>query len=134
MPGLKLPRMTKQRRAILAALQGDTSHPTAEEIYLRVKRELPHISLATVYRNLRRLAEEGLVQEIPTPHGPARYDPTTRPHYHFLCDECGRVYDVRLAVQNRFHHELALQGFKVRAHEMMFYGLCPACNRQNAQS
>ncbi len=49
-----LPRLTKQRKAIFAALQGDTSHPTAEEIYWRVKHELPHISLATVYRNLKQ--------------------------------------------------------------------------------
>jgi Fur family ferric uptake transcriptional regulator/Fur family peroxide stress response transcriptional regulator len=125
-----LPRLTKQRKAIFTALQGDTSHPTAEEIYLRVKHELPHISLATVYRNLKRMAQEGLIQEIPTPHGPARYDPHTRPHYHFLCDGCGRVRDVKLPLQNHFHRELARQGYQVRTHEILFRGLCPKCRSQ----
>ena len=123
-----LPRVTKQRKAIFAALQGDTSHPTAEEIYLRVKQELPHISLATVYRNLKLMVREGLLVEIPTPSGPTRYDPQTREHYHFLCDHCERVYDVQIPVQTRLNWELARQGYYVRAHEMIFYGLCPSCH------
>ncbi len=122
-----LPRVTKQRKAIFAALQGNTSHPTAEEIYRCVKEQLPHISLATVYRNLKLLSQEGLIQEIMTGDGPSHYDFRTHDHYHFLCDRCERVLDVELPVQAHFHQRLRRQGFAVRSHELVFRGLCPAC-------
>lgn len=123
-----LPRITRQRKAIFAALQGDTSHPTADEIYRRVKKDLPHISLATVYRNLKLLAEEGLILEISAPEGPNRYDPQTHAHYHFICDECGGVYDVTVPVQVQLERELGKKGFEVRSHETVFYGRCQGCN------
>ena len=123
----ELPRMTKQRKAIFSALQRDSTHPTAEEIYQRVKRRLPHISLATVYRNLKLLTQEGLVREIVTPDGPTRYDCRTEAHYHFCCDRCGRVWDLQLPVQTGLNSELTRQGYHVRFHEMVFYGLCRAC-------
>lgn len=126
-----LPRITKQRKAIFAALQGDTTHPTADEIYRRVKKELPHISLATVYRNLKFLAEEGLILEISAPEGPNRYDPQTHEHYHFICDECRGVFDVKVPVQAHLECELGRQGYEVRTHETVFYGWCASC-RSNA--
>ncbi len=122
-----LPRVTKQRKAIFSALQGDTSHPTAEEVYQRVKRQLPRISLATVYRNLKLLAQEGLILEISTPNGPNRYDPHVQAHYHFFCDHCERVYDVEIPVQQALNRELNRQGYRVRSHETIFYGLCREC-------
>jgi Fur family peroxide stress response transcriptional regulator len=124
----RAPRVTKQRKAIFSVLQGDNSHPTAEEIYQRVKQRLPHISLATVYRNLRMLTQEGLILEISTPDGPNRYDPQTHQHYHFLCDQCGRVYDVEIPVQRQLNQELSRQGYRVRSHETVFYGLCQNCH------
>ena len=129
-----LPRVTKQRKAIFSLLQGDTFHPTADEIYQRAKKQLPHISLATVYRNLKLLAQEGLILEIPTPDGPNRYDPQTHQHYHFLCDRCECVYDVEIPVQTQLNHELIRQGFSVRSHETVFYGLCRRCSPQTRSS
>lgn len=123
----RLPRVTKQRRAIFAALQGDTSHPTAEEVYLKVKEQLPHISLATVYRNLKLLARQGLIREITTGDGPHRYDFRTHEHSHFRCDRCGRVYDVDLNVPRDLPQELARRGFHVRTQDLVFHGLCPDC-------
>lgn len=131
-PNWGLPRITKQRKAIFLALQGDTSHPTAEEIYRRVKEQLPHISLATVYRNLKLLAQEGLIQELTTGDGPSRYDFRTHAHYHFACDRCERVYDVEIPVQTRLHRELTRQGFAVRSHDLVFHGLCPSCRSGEA--
>lgn len=125
-----LPRITKQRRAIFAALQGDTTHPTADEVYRRVKKELPNISLATVYRNLKLLAEEGLILEISAPDGPHRYDPQTHEHYHFLCDRCERVYDVKIPVQSQLERELVRQGYQVRCHATLFYGICKSCGTE----
>ena len=129
-----LPRVTKQRKAIFSVLQGDTSHPTAEEIYQHVKQRLPHISLATVYRNLRMLAQENLILEIPTPDGPNRYDPQTHQHYHLHCDHCGRVCDVEIPVQRQLNSELSRRGYSVRSHETVFYGLCPRCRPKAERS
>jgi len=122
-----LPRVTKQRRAIFSVLQGNPSHPTAEEIYRKVKRRLPQISLATVYRNLKVLVREGLISEITIPDGPNRYDFRTQEHHHFICDRCERVYDVEVPVQDRLTRELSRQGYLVRARQTVFYGLCPKC-------
>jgi Fe2+ or Zn2+ uptake regulation protein len=122
-----LPRITKQRRAIFSTLQGDNTHPTAEEIYRRIKRRLPHISLATVYRNLKLLVQERLIREIVVPDGPTRYDCQTQAHYHFCCDWCGRVSDVEVPVQTDLHHKLIHQGYHIRSHEMTFFGLCRKC-------
>lgn len=129
-----LPRVTKQRKAIFSALQGDSSHPTADEIYQRVKQRMPHISLATVYRNLKLLSQEGLILEIPTPEGPSRYDSQTHQHYHFLCDRCERVYDVEIPVQGQLNRELDHQGFSVRSHEIVFYGLCRHCSTRTSRA
>jgi len=127
-----LPRITKQRRAIFAALQGDTSHPTAEEVYLRVKEQLPHISLATVYRNLKLLARQGLIREISMGEGPHRYDFQTHEHSHFRCDRCGQVFDVELNVPQQLNRELSRRGFQVRSQELVFYGLCSDCSSASA--
>jgi len=120
-------RMTGQRRAILDALQGDTTHPTADVVYQRVKQEQPHISLGTVYRNLKKLADEGHILEIEMPDGPNCYDYRTEQHYHFRCEACGAVCDVDHPYQKQLHVPLQRAGFQVRGHEIFFYGQCPAC-------
>lgn len=123
-----MPRITKQRKAIFQALEGDTSHPTADEIFQRVKQELPSISLATVYRNLKLLADAGLILEISTPDGPNRFDPQTHRHYHFMCERCERVDDVELPVQQTMERQLERStSYKVHSHELIFYGICPNC-------
>lgn len=123
-----MPRITKQRKAIFQALEGDTTHPTADEIFQRVKQDLPSISLATVYRNLKLLADSGLILEISTPDGPNRYDPQTQRHYHFMCKRCERVDDVELPVQRTLERRLEQSTqYEVHTHELIFYGVCPSC-------
>lgn len=122
-------RMTGQRRAILEVLQGDTSHPTADMVYERVRARLPHISLGTVYRNLKLLAEEGQILEIEMPDGPNRYDFRTEQHYHFRCERCDAVFDVNLPYQHALNDQLKTDGFKVRGHAIYFYGRCARCRR-----
>lgn len=119
-------RSTKQRQAIFTALQGDTNHPTAEEVYLKVKRQLPHISLGTVYRNLKLLVEQDLVKEITVAEGPARYDFRTDDHQHFICDGCERVYDLKVSLGLHLR-ELERTGFALRRQQLVLYGLCPRC-------
>lgn len=89
-----LHRMTKQRQAIINMLDSSDAHPTAEMVYAAVRRELPDISLATVYRNLQLLVAQGKVREIRQGRDGSRFDSHMEPHSHFFCQNCGRVYDL----------------------------------------
>ncbi len=81
-----------QRRVILDVVRATDTHPTAGFVFERVRRRLPPVSLGTVYRNLRRLAAEGLLQERLEVTG-LRYDPNVEPRDHFTCVACGRIFD-----------------------------------------
>ena len=127
-------RRTRQREAILRYLRSTKSHPTAEEVYEAVKAEVPQISLATVYRNLGEMVRRGLVRELRFPgETRARYDADTKPHYHFKCVECGRVFDLQIGYVEALDKLLAESSeFEVFGHEVHFYGLCPDCRRKKA--
>lgn len=85
---------TNQRRVIIEELRKLKSHPTAEELYCKVKRRIPLISLATVYRNLDVLSEAGEVLRLEIAGKQKRFDGDTSPHYHLRCKECGAVEDI----------------------------------------
>src|SRR6056297_3643031 len=89
-------RMTKQHKAILRVLKNTESHPTADWIYEQVKKEIPNISLGTVYRNLNVLSELGKIQILDYGSTYSRYDGNPKNHYHFRCEKCGRVYDINV--------------------------------------
>jgi len=89
--GLKL---TPQRIAIVRAIAGDPSHPTAQEIFDRLQSSMPTMSFATVYNTLDALAHAGLCGSLSLAPGPARFDPNMEPHHHAVCDGCGLVRDV----------------------------------------
>jgi Fe2+ or Zn2+ uptake regulation protein len=120
-------RLTEQRRLILAAVRSTDRHPTAEWVHQAVRRQRPRISLATVYRNLRLLAREGLLTEMQA--GPsARFDARTLRHHHFTCTGCGRIYDLDQPVDPRLDARVAARtGFQVLHHRIEFYGVCRAC-------
>ena len=120
-------RSSKQRDAVLQDLDSRFDHPTAEEVYLSVKKVIPSISLATVYRNLRLLESEGKVLKITTENGD-RFDGHTHEHYHFTCTGCKKVLDLEL--QQSVKINLLPQNFggTVTGHELMFFGKCPECN------
>lgn len=118
--GLKL---TPQRLAIVEALADDTSHPTAQELFERLRRRLPTMSFATVYSTLDTLAHEGLCSVRVLAPGATRFDPKTDPHDHALCDQCGAMVDV----EERPRERPRVHGFVVREVETIYRGLCAAC-------
>ena len=127
-------RTTRQLAAVYAALQGDHSHPGADEIYRRVRKTLPRISLGTVYRNLQRLVEEGKVRVFLLGERVARYDSMLEEHDHFICQRCGRVEDVLLK-RNRVNlAPLENKGFTVTAHSLAIHGLCQRCGQKRRRS
>ena len=86
-------KYSRQRELILKTLKENCIHPTAEQLYELIRREEPTVSLATVYRNLNLLAENGMVKKIEGLDGTAHFDHQTFDHYHFICTKCNRVID-----------------------------------------
>jgi Fur family ferric uptake transcriptional regulator len=126
-------KMTAQRRVILEESRKDKSHPSADDLYLRVRRRLPDISLATVYRNLELLSEHGMIRRLWEGSGARRYDGTMEDHYHVSCEGCGRLDDVPLAAVDGFlERARALSDYDLRGYRLEFYGLCPACRAELA--
>jgi Fe2+ or Zn2+ uptake regulation protein len=124
-------RATRQLTAVYDALQGDHSHPNADEIYLRVRKKLPRISLGTVYRNLQRLVEEGKIRVFLLGERVARYDPMIEEHDHFICRQCGRVEDVWLERDRRVNlAPLLKEGFAITTHSLAIHGLCRQCGQR----
>jgi Fe2+ or Zn2+ uptake regulation protein len=124
-------RATQQLTAVYEALQGDHSHPSADEIYQRVRRVLPRVSLGTVYRNLQRLVEEGKIRMFLLGERVARYDPMGAEHDHFICQQCGRVEDILLERNRQVNlRSLLDKGFTVTTHSLAIHGLCQKCGRE----
>lgn len=121
-------RMSRQRKAILKALMGVTSHPTADEVYEMVRRKLPHISLGTVYRNLEILSAGGMIQKLQLGSAQMRFDGNTTNHYHVRCVRCGRVDDVLMDTLNPCEDVLRDKcGYQITGHRLEFIGICPRC-------
>ncbi|MGN0447328.1 MAG: transcriptional repressor [Acutalibacteraceae bacterium] len=122
-------RASKQRDAVLKNLISRFDHPSAEDIYLDVKKEIPSISLATVYRNLKLLESEGKIIKLSTPYCD-RFDGHTHSHFHFTCNHCGKVKD--LENKGNINVESICQGYggTVTGFSLMFFGVCPDCKAE----
>ncbi|MCR4716057.1 MAG: transcriptional repressor [Lachnospiraceae bacterium] len=131
MEAVKL-KKSKQRDAILAFLKTRKDHPTADTIYDNVKKDIPNISLGTVYRNLAVLTEIGEIQKLSFDGSSDRYDPVTAPHCHFRCRNCGSVYDVDVDPDFLNSISLPKEGFpgQVEGQITVFYGTCEKCMDQ----
>lgn len=123
-------RMTQQRKLILEELQQMDNHPSADEIYEKVRLRLPRISLGTVYRNLEVLSELGEIQKLELSGSLKRFDWDTQKHYHIRCLNCNRVDDAPLAPLNQLENELyEATVFEIIGHNLEFTGLCPKCSK-----
>ena len=121
-------RATRQLEQVFKALQGDHTHPFADQIHRRVRKKLPRISLGTVYRNLQRLVEDGKIRTVLLEKRVVRYDPETRDHDHFICESCGRVIDLFLERARRIDlRSLANDGYIVTTYNVTVYGMCQVC-------
>ena len=120
--GLKL---TPQRLAIYKELLRLNNHPDAEELFESVKDKIEGISLTTVYRTLSSLERAGLVVRVPTLKDKVRYDARVEPHGHFVCLNCGRVYDLETSV-NDYNVSLP-EGFELKSCSLVCYGVCKGC-------
>ncbi len=119
-------RETRQRRAIRRVLL-DSSRPlTPEEVQELGQRHVPGLGLATVYRNVKLLADEGWLAQVELPGSPVRYELAERPHHHhFVCHACDQAFDVHGCPPKV--ESMAPEGFQVESHDIILYGLCPTC-------
>jgi Fur family peroxide stress response transcriptional regulator len=121
-------RMTDQRRAVYDVLTGKRDHPTAVEVFTRVRERIPSISLATVYNCLETLTDCGLAKTVADERGPARYCPNLQEHAHFFCELCGGVSDIPLRSRRRPEDAWEFpESLVIDHHEVAFRGTCPKC-------
>jgi Fur family transcriptional regulator, peroxide stress response regulator len=120
--------LTPQRLAIYQMLAADDSHPSAEEIYRRIKPDIPSLSLGTVYRTLELFEEQGLVARVHAFGDQARFDANLEPHYHLVCIRCRSVSDREDSrLQAEPVGEQVLDGFLVLSRQVHLLGICPQC-------
>lgn len=123
-------RLTPQRREVYNVLLEDRDHPTATEVFLRAKKRVPTISLATVYNCLETLVECGLAKQVNVEREATRYCPNLSEHGHFVCDSCGIVSDIPVAKGGSLTQFLKVPtGFSVNHSEITLRGTCPACKK-----
>jgi len=121
-------KMTRQRMVILETLEKSHIHPTADELYELVRKKIPHISLATVYRNLESLSEAGLVRKLEFAGCQKRFDITTSDHHHIRCLGCGAVEDIPCdCTKDTFSDIDKKTDYEVVGFHLEFTGYCPRC-------
>ena len=127
-PSAVTQRDTRQKAAIRAAIDNSARPLLPQEILESAQQEVAALSIATVYRNLKLLAEGGQIRAVELPGEVPRYESTRHGHHHhFQCRSCGRVFDVH-ACPGDFS-DLAPKGFRVESHELTLYGQCTDCRR-----
>jgi len=121
-------RKSTQRDAILRVVKNTTSHPGADWVYDQVRKEIPNISMGTVYRNLRLLAQSGDIRQLHYVGNLSRFDGNSDNHYHFRCEKCGRLFDLDEPVDRSIEDRVAKRtGFNITRHHLELIGLCPDC-------
>ncbi len=122
-------RLTPQRRAVLEILESATDHPTAAEVFERVRVSSPGIGPATVYRTLALLVASGLALELSLGEGTSsRYDGNTTRHDHLVCTSCGAASDIQSAMPGELLDRVtASTGYAISHYDLQFHGLCPEC-------
>lgn len=120
--------LTHQRQVIWETLMEMEGHPSPEALYERVRKRIPSISLATVYKNLKTFAEHGILREVSLHHGSARLETNLEPHHHLICERCKMLVDLE---ESDFEpvrlKKRAPNGFRVHRYSVEVQGICKQC-------
>jgi Fur family peroxide stress response transcriptional regulator len=126
-------RVTPQRLAVYRALSEDLTHPTAESVFSRLRRDFPGLSQATVYRTLEYLERESLIRRVSAPEGVSRFDANLGNHQHLVCRACGSLTDISIPALSR--HDLpAVSGFQVEELDIRLVGRCHGCRNSKSRA
>ncbi|HEX9760802.1 MAG TPA: transcriptional repressor [Candidatus Acidoferrales bacterium] len=125
-------KLTPYRAAVLDVLRASHNHPTAAEVYGKVRRSHPGVAYATIYNALNWLTRRGLVVELKRGDGASRFDPIIERHDHLVCTRCGALMDHTVELPRRLWARAGRRaGFRVERYRLELYGLCPACSRKS---
>jgi Fur family peroxide stress response transcriptional regulator len=117
--------LSYQRLKIIEYLIENPYHPTVEQIFTELHKEIPNLSKTTVYNTLRLLSEISLVRTVSIDDNQTRYDINVKNHGHFKCESCGNIYDFNIDINNENVYDL--KGFKIREKKVYFMGTCRTC-------
>jgi len=125
-------RLTPQRVELVRLIAVSDGHPSAAQLYTKITRQFPTMSIATVYKTLALLKEMGQVLEIDL-HDDSHYDGNRpQPHPHLICIECHKIIDGNLSLDQESLRGLErASGFKILRPQISLYGLCPDCKEEN---
>jgi Fur family peroxide stress response transcriptional regulator len=126
-------KRTPQRLAILDYLEGNTSHPSAEDIFRAVSKKYHSMSFATVYNTLNTLAKAGTIRELTIDPERKRFDPDISQHHHFICVLCGKIVDIFEGLSVDLPRGLA-RDFDVLSSHIEFHGHCASCKKKRKTS
>jgi Fur family transcriptional regulator, peroxide stress response regulator len=119
---------THQRQVIYEAVTSLAGHPSPEAIYDKVRKKIPSVSLATVYKNIRTFLDSGLLQEVSLHHGSLRVESNPSPHHHLVCVRCRAIVDFDEAGLGPLQLRKLPRGFKVKRIAVDILGICRACS------
>jgi Fur family peroxide stress response transcriptional regulator len=127
--------LTHQRQVIYSALAASETHPTPEEICSQVRREMPSVSLATVYKNIKFFLDLGLLREVTALHERQLLDANLEPHHHFVCQRCKTVMDIRERDLEPVRWTISPPpGIRISGYKVEVTGLCIRCARKTKTS
>lgn len=118
-------RLSHQRLKVLEYLIMNQCHPTADQIFTSLQKEVPTLSKTTVYNTLNTLTDAGLIRIINIEDNETRYDINTNNHGHFKCEYCKSIFDFNIDIDNIEVHDL--EGFEIYDKNVYFKGICPKC-------
>lgn len=122
--------LTMQRRAVLEAMLDRHDHPTADQVYDKIRLKMPSLSRTTVYRILDTLVQTGMVSKVCHPGSAARFDPKTSQHHHLVCLKCEKIFDIESAKLDSVPWpNVRAQGFEISEYHIHFRGVCADCRR-----
>lgn len=125
-------KYSRQRELILKTLRENAIHPTAEQLCNIIHQDEPNVSLATIYRNLNLLAENGIIKKIDGLNDMAHFDHQTHNHYHFICSCCNKVFDIPYNIAPNLAEAVNQEtGLTVEAYDISFRGICNNCKKTN---
>lgn len=125
-------KATSQRILIWSALAGDRTHPTAEDLYRRLKPVLPSLSQATLYNVLNELVEWGEIRRFDTGDGHIHFDPDISGHAELVCVRCHRVVDAPVGAVPEHLAPTEIAGYRIVSHSEQYFGYCPECQAEQA--
>jgi Fur family peroxide stress response transcriptional regulator len=125
-------KRSKQRQRILEVLGSTDTHPTADWIYAKLKKEFPSLSMGTVYRNLTILQEQGLINKIHFGSTHDRFEAHVEPHYHLVCQQCSSIQDFEMSGYEELNKKAGrMTDFQIQRHRIDFFGICGKCSAKS---